>query len=65
MASIMLDEKLHQFGKVGCLLCIVGSVVIIMQAPEEGHVEDVEHLLSMMKEPGREGVVMVHCICFE
>eukprot|EP01135_Chromosphaera_perkinsii_P002474 Nk52_evm80s223 gene=Nk52_evmTU80s223 len=52
MASIMLEEKLHQFGKVGCLLCIVGSVVIILQAPEEGEVEDVLHLWSMMMEPG-------------
>ncbi|SNX83072.1 uncharacterized protein MEPE_01778 [Melanopsichium pennsylvanicum] len=33
LSSIFLKEKLTLFGKVGCFLCIVGSVIIALNAP--------------------------------
>ena len=36
----MLKERLNLHGKVGCLLSILGSTVIILHAPEEGEAND-------------------------
>ncbi|KAI8376302.1 magnesium transporter NIPA-domain-containing protein [Radiomyces spectabilis] len=35
LSSIFLKEKLNFQGKVGCLQCIVGAVVIVLHAPEQ------------------------------
>ncbi|PWN50987.1 DUF803-domain-containing protein [Violaceomyces palustris] len=35
LSSIFLKEKLTLFGKVGCFLCIVGSVIIALNAPSQ------------------------------
>ncbi|PWY99074.1 DUF803-domain-containing protein [Testicularia cyperi] len=35
LSSIFLKEKLTLFGKVGCFLCIVGSVIIALNAPTQ------------------------------
>jgi len=34
----LLQERLNLHGKVGCLLSILGSTVIVIHAPEEGEV---------------------------
>ena len=34
LAHWLLQEKLNVFGVLGCLLCIVGSLVIVLHAPE-------------------------------
>ena len=38
---MMLNEKLNLHGKLGCLLAIVGSTIIIIHAPEESEVNDI------------------------
>ncbi|KAM3376856.1 putative magnesium transporter NIPA6 [Capsicum galapagoense] len=35
LAHFMLRERLQRLGVVGCILCIVGSVVIVIHAPQE------------------------------
>lgn len=40
LSSNLLKEKLNLHGKVGCLLSILGSTVIILHAPEEGEAND-------------------------
>lgn len=35
LSAIFLKERLSMVGKVGCFLCIIGSVVIVMNAPSE------------------------------
>ena len=44
LSSIFLKEKLTLFGKVGCFLCIVGSVSIVMNAPKESSVKDIQEM---------------------
>lgn len=47
LSAIFLKEHLTLFGKVGCFLCIVGSVIIAINAPEEkvgGDIRSYEHL---------------------
>lgn len=48
LASIVLKERLHFLGKVGCALCIVGSTVIVINAPEEEPINSIEEITIMM-----------------
>ncbi|CAA6668169.1 unnamed protein product [Spirodela intermedia] len=52
LAHIFLDEKLHIFGVVGCILCVVGSTVIVLHAPIEKDIESVHEVWSLATEPG-------------
>jgi len=51
LASIMLKERLNLHGKVGCFLCIVGSTVLVIHAPPEENVNNMEGLMVKLKDP--------------
>eukprot|EP00270_Netrium_digitus_P002970 TRINITY_DN1336_c0_g1_i1.p1 TRINITY_DN1336_c0_g1~~TRINITY_DN1336_c0_g1_i1.p1 ORF type:complete len:356 (+),score=87.86 TRINITY_DN1336_c0_g1_i1:377-1444(+) len=51
LAHILLNEKLHIFGVLGCALCFVGSIVIVLHAPEERQIESVKQLWMLAIEP--------------
>jgi hypothetical protein len=38
MAVRFLDEKLNALSKMGCLLTVFGSIIIIIHAPKESEV---------------------------
>ncbi len=38
MAVRFLDEKLHALSKMGCLLTVSGSIIIVIHAPKESEV---------------------------
>jgi hypothetical protein len=38
MSVRFLDEKLNTLGKIGCLLTVSGSIIIIIHAPKESEV---------------------------
>ena len=48
----MLNEKLQKMGMVGCLLCIVGSVVVVLHAPEEKSISSVLEIWELATQPG-------------
>ncbi|XP_013778871.1 magnesium transporter NIPA2-like isoform X1 [Limulus polyphemus] len=52
LSSRLLGERLNLLGKVGCLLCILGSTVVILHAPKEGSVSSIEELGDMLLQPG-------------
>lgn len=39
-------------GMLGCLLCIVGSTVIVLHAPEERSINSVEEIWELATQPG-------------
>ncbi|XP_019264788.1 PREDICTED: probable magnesium transporter NIPA3 isoform X2 [Nicotiana attenuata] len=51
LAHMILGEKLHIFGMVGCVLCIVGSTTICLHAPQERQIESVKELWDLATEP--------------
>ncbi|XP_015057075.1 probable magnesium transporter NIPA3 isoform X3 [Solanum pennellii] len=51
LAHIILGEKLHIFGIVGCVLCVVGSTTIVLHAPQERQIESVKELWDLATEP--------------
>ncbi|KAK4354901.1 hypothetical protein RND71_027095 [Anisodus tanguticus] len=52
LAHFILKERLHIFGIVGCVLCLVGSVSIVLHAPLERKIESVMEVWYLATEPG-------------
>ncbi|ETE64762.1 Cytoplasmic FMR1-interacting protein 2, partial [Ophiophagus hannah] len=52
LSSYLLGERLNLLGKLGCMLSIVGSTVLVIHAPEEEEITTLGELLSKLKEPG-------------
>lgn len=50
MASRFLNEKLNLLGKLGCLLCILGSIIIVLHSPKEVEVDDLAVLIEKLKD---------------
>ncbi|XP_041000331.1 probable magnesium transporter NIPA2 isoform X3 [Juglans microcarpa x Juglans regia] len=52
LAHFILEEKLHIFGMLGCVLCVVGSVTIVLHAPQERIIHSVKEVWYLATEPG-------------
>ncbi|KAJ3675728.1 hypothetical protein LUZ60_004770 [Juncus effusus] len=52
LAHFILSEKLHIFGIVGCILCVVGSTGIVLHAPKEREIHSVKEIWRLAIEPG-------------
>ncbi|KAK4144593.1 magnesium transporter NIPA-domain-containing protein [Dichotomopilus funicola] len=62
LSAIFLKERLSMVGKVACFLCIVGSIVIVMNAPESSSVANIQEMQSFVIHPAfltYAGVVLV------
>ncbi|CAI0439437.1 unnamed protein product [Linum tenue] len=51
LAHIILRERLHIFGVLGCALCVVGSITIVLHAPQEREIESVIEVWDLATEP--------------
>ncbi|KAF7190713.1 putative magnesium transporter NIPA4 [Pseudocercospora fuligena] len=66
LSSIFLKERLSFVGWVACFLCIVGSVVITLNAPEQSAVSNIQEMQHYVIAPGflsYAGVILVGCTC--
>lgn len=52
LAHFILRERLHIFGMLGCVLCVVGSTTIVLHAPQERVIESVAEVWDLATEPG-------------
>ncbi|KAK7403088.1 hypothetical protein QQX98_011153 [Neonectria punicea] len=52
LSAIFLKERLSMVGKVACFLCIIGSVVIVMNAPHTSSVADIQAMQKFVITPG-------------
>jgi len=52
LSAIFLKERLSLVGKVGCFLCIVGSVVIVLNAPKSSAVANIQQMQDFAISPG-------------
>ncbi|KAI9738860.1 MAG: hypothetical protein M1834_008367 [Cirrosporium novae-zelandiae] len=65
LSAIFLKERLSFVGKVGCLNCILGSVVIVMNAPEESSAGTIQEMQKFVIAPGfltYAGIIIVGCV---
>ncbi|KAL3653331.1 hypothetical protein CASFOL_003012 [Castilleja foliolosa] len=51
LAHFMLNEKLHQLGILGCIMCIAGSIIIVIHAPQEQPISSVQEIWIMATQP--------------
>ncbi|KAJ3105023.1 hypothetical protein HDU97_008631 [Phlyctochytrium planicorne] len=51
LASIFLKEKLGREGKIGCALCVIGSIITILHSPEEKPIQSVDEILHFAVKP--------------
>ncbi|XP_057973300.1 probable magnesium transporter NIPA4 [Malania oleifera] len=51
LAHIILQEKLHIFGILGCILCVVGSTTIVLHAPQEREIDSVREVWDLATKP--------------
>ncbi|NXO04153.1 NIPA4 protein, partial [Rhinopomastus cyanomelas] len=52
LSSYLLGERLNLLGKLGCMLSLVGSTMMVIHAPEDEEVTTLDEMLSKLKEPG-------------
>ncbi|KAK9825582.1 hypothetical protein WJX74_007480 [Apatococcus lobatus] len=52
LAHYWLNEKLNIFGILGCVLCIVGSITIVLHAPEEREITSLLEVWQLAMQPG-------------
>ncbi|XP_051895928.1 magnesium transporter NIPA2-like [Pristis pectinata] len=52
LSSYALHERLNIHGKLGCILCIVGSTIIVIHAPEEEGVHSLDEMQEKLKDTG-------------
>lgn len=52
LAAIFLKEELGTLGKLGCAICLLGSVIIVLHAPPDKEVTTVDEILGYAARPG-------------
>ncbi|EXB39264.1 hypothetical protein L484_024959 [Morus notabilis] len=51
LAHFLLKERLQKMGVLGCVSCIVGSVVIVIHAPQEKILNSVQEIWNLATQP--------------
>lgn len=54
LSSYLLGEVLNLLGKLGCFLCVLGSVLLVIHAPEEQEVTSLQDMTQKLLQPGKE-----------
>ncbi len=52
LASLFLGEELGHLGRIGSTLCLLGSLIIVVHAPEDKEVQTVDEILHFAIQPG-------------
>lgn len=53
LGSYFLDEKLGTLGKLGCAICLIGSVIIVLHAPPDKEIKRIDEILHYAIQPGK------------
>ncbi|MCI06489.1 magnesium transporter NIPA2-like, partial [Trifolium medium] len=51
LAHFLLKERLNKMGVLGCISCIVGSIVIVIHAPQEHTPNSVQEIWELATQP--------------
>ncbi|KAL4766529.1 DUF803 domain membrane protein [Aspergillus foveolatus] len=58
LGSYFLKERLGVLGKLGCAMCLLGSVVIVLHAPPDQPVDTIDEILQYALQPG----FLIYCL---
>ena len=53
LGAYFLNERLNIAGRLGCALCLVGSVLIVVNAPPDKEVNSIDEMLEFAVQPGK------------
>lgn len=53
LAHFVLKERLNMFGVIGIVLCVIGSVGVVVHAPQERTINSVKQLWHLALQPGK------------
>lgn len=51
LAAVFLKEELGTLGKMGCAICLLGSVIIVLHAPSDKDIQTVDEILGYAMTP--------------
>lgn len=57
LSSYLLGEVLNVVGKFGCLLCVLGSILLVIHAPQEQEVTSLQEMSKKLLEPGEMAII--------
>lgn len=60
LSTYFLNERLNVHGKIGCLLCVLGSTVMVIHAPQEEEVASLSAMAEKLRDPGF--IVFAACV---
>ena len=52
LGSYFLKEALGTLGKLGCAICLIGSVIIVLHAPPDKEIKTIDEILHYALQPG-------------
>jgi len=58
LGSYFLKEALGTLGKLGCAICLIGSVIIVLHAPPDKEIKTIDEILHYALQPG----FLIFCI---
>lgn len=53
LGSYFLKEELGTLGKLGCVICLIGSVIIVLHAPPDADIQTIDEILDYAIQPGK------------
>jgi magnesium transporter len=56
LGAYFLNEELGKLGRLGCAICLIGSVIIVLHAPADEDVQTIDEILQYAVQPGTFGV---------
>jgi drug/metabolite transporter (DMT)-like permease len=57
LGSYILKEELGTLGKLGCAICLLGAVIIVLHAPPDKEVETVDQILEFALRKGKKRAI--------
>ncbi|KAI1384525.1 DUF803-domain-containing protein [Hypoxylon trugodes] len=52
LGSYFLKEELGTLGKLGCAICLLGAIIIVLHAPPDEDIKTIDHILELALRPG-------------
>lgn len=52
LGSYFLKEELGTLGKLGCAICLLGAVIIVLHAPPDEDIQTIDEILHYAIQPG-------------
>jgi hypothetical protein len=52
LGTYFLKEELGTLGKLGCAICLIGSVIIVLHAPPDKDIDRIDEILNFAIQPG-------------